>query len=493
MSILREKFKEVLFSVVPIVAIVIILSLTLVDIPGILLTRFVIGSMFVIVGLAIFLLGVDIGITPIGNFMGDKIAKSNKLWILILSGFFLGFVISVAEPDLHILAGQVAGVTGGALGKNTLVVVVSLGIAIMMATGLVRIVKNIKINHLLTIVYGIILILSIFAPEAYLAIAFDSSGATTGALTVPFMLAIAMGVSMLKKDSKSGEEDSFGLVGITSSGAILGVLLLSAISKTGDLVGDVSAVAEIGTSIIEPFLSKFPTISIEVIIALLPIVIIFLLFQAFILKARPSTVRKILFGMLFTLVGLVLFLLGVNAGFMEVGYFVGYELASLDNKIYLVVVAFVLGLVTILAEPAVHVLTQQIEDVTSGYVKKNMVFVALCLGVGAAVALSAVRILIPEIRLWHYLLPGFLISVILSYMVPTLFVGIAFDSGGVASGPMTATFILSYTQGLASATPTANVLIDGFGVIAVVAMTPIIALQILGLLYKIKSKKAVEK
>ena len=490
---LKEKFKEVIFSVVPIVVIVIILSFTLVDIPSILMTRFIIGSTIVIIGLAIFLLGVDVGITPIGQLMGKSLAKSNNILILIFAGFFLGFVISVAEPDLHILAEQVASVTSGALAKPTLVIVVSLGIAIMMAIGLVRIVKNFKINYLFTIVYGVIFILSVFAPEAYLAIAFDSSGATTGALTVPFMLAIAMGVSMLKKDSKAGEEDSFGLVGITSSGAILGVLLLSAFSKSGELVGDITETFEIGTSIIEPFVSKFPTIFMEIVIALIPIITIFLLFQKFKLKARKSTVRKIMFGMLFTLVGLVLFLLGVNAGFMEVGYYVGYELAMLDNKIYLVIVAFMLGLVTILAEPAVHVLTSQIEEVTSGYVNKTTVFVALCIGVGAAVAMSAIRILVPEIRLWHYLLPGFFLSVLLSYTVPTLFVGIAFDSGGVASGPMTATFILSYTQGLASATPTANVLIDGFGVISVVAMTPIIALQVLGFIYKIKSKKAVEK
>ena len=308
---------------------------------------------------------------------------------------------------MHILAEQVASVTSGALAKPTLVIVVSLGIAIMMAIGLVRIVKNFKINYLFTIVYGVIFILSVFAPEAYLAIAFDSSGATTGALTVPFMLAIAMGVSMLKKDSKAGEEDSFGLVGITSSGAILGVLLLSVFSKSGELVGDITETFEIGTSIIEPFVSKFPTIFMEIVIALIPIITIFLLFQKFKLKARKSTVRKIMFGMLFTLVGLVLFLLGVNAGFMEVGYYVGYELAMLDNKIYLVIVAFMLGLVTILAEPAVHVLTSQIEEVTSGYVNKTTVFVALCIGVGAAVAMSAIRILVPEIRLWHYLLPDF--------------------------------------------------------------------------------------
>ena len=174
---------------------------------------------------------------------------------------------------------------------------------------------------------------------------------------------------------------------------------------------------------------------------------------------------------------------------MEVGYYVGYNLALLDSKAFVLIVAFILGLVTILAEPAVHVLTHQIEDVTNGYVNRKMVGVALCIGVASAVALSILRILVPEIRLWHYLLPGYIISVALSYYVPNLYVGIAFDSGGVASGPMTATFILSYAQGVATATPWADVLLDGFGVIAAVAMTPIIALQVLGLVYKMKSKK----
>ena len=489
MSILREKFLEVLYSVVPIVLIVIVLSFTLVDVPSFLMYRFLIGSTIVIIGLSIFLLGVDVGITPIGNLMGSKIVKMNKLWILAFAGFFLGFVISVAEPDLHILAKEVAEVTNGALGKNMLVVVVSLGVAALMGYGLVRIVKNIKLNITFSVVYGIILILSILSQEGFLAIAFDSSGATTGALTVPFMLAIAAGVSKLKKDSLASEEDSFGLVGITSSGAILGVLFMSLFTRGNNLANEAFESAVIESSIWQPFINEFPVVFKDVIIALTPIILIFLAFQYFVLKAKKSTVRKIMFGMLFTFIGLLLFLLGVNVGFMEVGYYVGYNLALLDSKAFVLIVAFILGLVTILAEPAVHVLTHQIEDVTNGYVNRKMVGVALCIGVASAVALSILRILVPEIRLWHYLLPGYIISVALSYYVPNLFVGIAFDSGGVASGPMTATFILSYAQGVATATPWADVLLDGFGVIAAVAMTPIIALQVLGLVYKMKSKK----
>lgn len=489
MDVIISKLKEVLYSVLPITAIVIILNFTLTPIDTGMLIRFLIGAILIVLGLTIFLLGVDIGITPIGNEMGTAIVKSNKVRIVIIAGLLLGFFISIAEPDLHILAGQVDSVTSGLISKGSIVIVVSLGIAIMLSIGLTRIVYNFPLYKLLSILYGIILILALFTPPEFMAIAFDASGATTGALTVPFILALALGVSKLKKDSKSSEKDSFGLVAIASAGAIIAVMIMSIISKTDKITGTLENNGTLSNSIILPFIQKFPIIAGEVIIALTPILVIFLIAQKISLKLSKSAVRKILFGILFTLIGLVLFLLGVNAGFMEVGSTVGYKLASMDNHVYVILVGFILGMVTILAEPAVYVLTHQIEDVTSGYVKRKVVIVTLAIGVALAVALSIIRIIVPEIQLWHYLLPGYIISIAMTYFVPKLFVGIAFDSGGVASGPMTATFILAFTQGAAEATVGANVLIDGFGVIAMVAMTPIIALQILGFIFKLKSKK----
>lgn len=489
LSVIISKLKEVLYSVLPITAIVIILSFTLTPIDTPLMIRFLIGAILIIIGLTIFLLGVDIGITPIGDTMGTAIVKSNKVRIVIIAGLLLGFFISIAEPDLLILAGQVDSVTSGLIPKNIIVVVVSFGIAVMLSVGLTRIVYNFPLHKLLTIIYTIIFILSLFTSPEFLAIAFDASGATTGALTVPFILALAIGVSKLNKDSKSSEKDSFGLVAIASAGAIISVLIMSIITKTNEITGALENTEELSTSIIAPFIEKLPIIAGEVLIALAPILVIFLIFQKISLKLSKSMIRKILFGMLYTLVGLVLFLLGVNAGFMEVGSVVGHKLASMDNHMYVVIVGFLLGMVTILAEPAVYVLTHQIEDVTSGYVKRKVVIVTLAFGVALAVALSVIRILVPQIQLWHYLLPGYIISIVMSYFVPDLFVGIAFDSGGVASGPMTATFILAFTQGVAEAIEGANVLVDGFGVIAIVAMTPLIALQILGFIFKIKSKK----
>ncbi len=488
MTVFIEKFKEVLTSVLPITIIVLILNFTLTPMALPLLIRFLIGAVLIIIGLTIFLIGVDIGITPVGNNMGATIAKSNKIWLVVVAGLILGFFVSVAEPDLHILAGQVDAVTSGLISKGSIVVVVSIGIAAMLAIGLIRIVHNFPLYKLLTALYGIIFLLAIFTSREFLAISFDASGATTGALTVPFILALALGVSKLKRDSKASEKDSFGLVAIASTGAIISVMIMSIISKTDKITGSLDQ-GKVSDTIWGPFVHEFPKITSEIIIALLPILVLFIIFQRISFKLHKREVRKILFGILFTFIGLVLFLVGVNAGFMDVGTTVGHSIASLNNKGYVIVIGFILGVVTILAEPAVYVLTHQIEEVTSGYVKRSIVMVTLAIGVGIAVALSMVRILIPELQLWQYLLPGYLVAIALTYIVPKLFVGIAFDSGGVASGPMTATFILAYAQGAAEAIEGANVLVDGFGMIAMVAMTPLIALQILGFIFKLKSRK----
>lgn len=489
MTVLVEKFKEVLFAVLPITIIVLILNFTITPVETTLLFRFIIGAVSVIAGLSIFLFGVDIGITPIGTLMGASLTKSNKTWIVGVGGLILGFLISIAEPDLHILAGQIDSVTSGVISKFSIVVVVSVGIAIMLTLGLFRIVFNKPLYKLLTVIYFVIFVFSLFTSSEFLAISFDASGATTGAMTVPFILALAVGVSSLKKDGKASEKDSFGLVAIASTGAILSVIIMSILTKSDKITGSLENNTFISNSIIAPFLHEIPIVMYEVFIALVPMLVLFIIFNKISFKLTKKSYFKILKGLAYTFIGLTLFLSGVNAGFMDVGSAVGYSVASLENKSFLVIVGFVLGLVTVLAEPAVYVLTHQIEDITSGYVKRKMVLVALSIGVGFAVALSMIRIIVPEIRLWHYLLPGYIISIAMAYLVPKLFVGMAFDSGGVASGPMTATFILAFANGAAEAIEGANVLVDGFGMISMVALTPIIALQILGLIFKFKSAK----
>lgn len=489
LHVLTEKFKEVLYAVLPITLIVILLHFTLTPLDAVVLFRFLIGALLIVIGLSFFLFGVDLGITPIGSNIGAALAKSNKLWIVLIAALALGFFISIAEPDLHILAGQIALVTNGDISKLLIVIIVSIGIAVLLAVGIIRIVYNVPLYKLLALLYFIIFGLAFFTSPEFLAISFDSSGATTGALTVPFMLALAFGISSLKKDSMASEKDSFGLVAIVSTGAIIAVMMMSILTKQGKIQGSLGEHETYPGSLLAPFFYKLPVIAGEITLALLPIVLILIIFNKISFKLSKYVFRKIIIGIFFTFIGLVTFLVGVNAGFMDAGSIVGFKLASFENKSFIIAIALLLGLVVILAEPAVYVLTKQVEEVTSGYVSRKAILIFLCIGVGAAVALSIVRIIVPEVQLWHYLLPGYVISIALMYVIPKLFVGMAFDAGGVASGPMTATFILAFAQGAAEYIEGADVLVDGFGIIAMVAMTPIIALQIMGLIFKLKSKR----
>jgi len=485
-----SKLKEVAVSVAPITAIVIILHFTLTPIPAGSFERFIIGAIFILIGLSIFLFGIDVGITTIGVNIGSTISKSNKVLVVVILGFLLGFFINISEPDLQILAHRVATVTGGDISMFSILIVVSIGIGLMLVFGFLRIVFNFSIKKLLLISYAIIFILTIFSSESFMAIAFDSSGATTGALTVPFIMALALGISSLRKDSITSQSDSFGLVGVASSGAILGVLLLGIISRQESISVVLESDISHQTYLFEPFLYELSVMWRESLISMAPLVVIFLVFQFVSFRLPRRQFRRIVIGLVYTYVGLVIFLIGVNAGFMDVGEIIGRKIASLDSKVYAVLVGFVIGFVTILSEPAVLVLTHQIEDVTSGYIKRRVVFGALTIGVGIAVALAIARIVVPGMRLWHILLPGYIIVFVLTFFVKKLFVGIAFDSGGVATGPMTATFILAYSQGVAGESVNSDLLSSAFGMITLVAMTPIITLQILGLIFQLKARKS---
>ena len=491
MEVFIDKLKEVLQSVLPITILVIILHFTIAPLPGIEFSRFLFGALLIIMGLAVFLFGVDIGIASIGNYLGKEIARSNSLKFVLVMGLILGFFISIAEPDLIILANQVSEVTDGAIPSTVLLVVVSVGIAFMMTIGLFRIVYRYPLRNIFFVIYTLIFLLAIFSSNDLFAIAFDASGSTTGALTVPFMLALATGIASLNHDSKSAEIDSFGLVGVASSGAILSVLILGLFTGDSGITGTLSVDVGAYTSWVVPFTDTLPHMALETVLSIAPILIIFVCYNLFVAKRKMQTAdfKRAMLGLLYLYVGLVLFLTGVNAGFLNVGRQLGMTIAGMDSKWPVLFIGLLLGLVVILAEPAVYVLTHQIEDVTNGSVKRSVVLVFLSVGVGLAVLLSVVRVLVPEILLWHYLVPGYIIALVLAFRVPNLFVGMAFDAGGVASGPMTATFILAFIQGVADITPHSNVLLDGFGMIAMVAMMPILSLQLLGAIYQQRSKK----
>lgn len=487
MNALKQKFKEVVSAVLPVSIIVLILNFTVAPIGTELVLRFIVGAIFIILGLGIFLFGADLAIQPIGQHMGSSITRKRNLTLLIISGIVLGFFINIAEPDLMVLAKQVSEVTSGAISQWSLLVVVSIGIGIMVAIGLLRIVFKIQLNKLLTIVYGIIFLLVIISPDSFLGIAFDSGGATTGSMTVPFILSLGLGVASTQ-GGKQSEEDSFGLVGIASTGPMLAVLTMSLFSGIETLTGT-APVASVDSGIFYPFLHEIPKISTEVFIAMVPLTILFLIFQKTLIKLPKKQLSKIIKGLVYTFIGFILFLTGVNAGFMEAGTAIGKSVVQYGNNWVVILTGFILGFTVIFAEPAVYVLNEQIEDVTSGHIKKKNILYTLSIGVAIAVSLSMIRILVPGMQLWHLIVPGYIIAIVLSYFAPKLFVGIAFDSGGVASGPMTATFILAFAQGVADATPGADVLMDGFGVISMVALTPLIAIQILGLIYQHKASK----
>ncbi|NLN48727.1 MAG: DUF1538 domain-containing protein [Clostridiales bacterium] len=486
MNILLKKLKEVSLSVLPITVLVIILHFTVVPLETDMLIRFIIGAIAVILGLGIFLFGAHIGIVQIGSLMGETIARTNKLYLVGILGFILGFLINVAEPDLQILARQVSLATGGVVSGLLFLIVVSVGVGLSVGIGLIRIIRGRPLNKIFSIYYLIIFFLALKASEEFLAFSVDASGATTGSMTTPFILALGYGVSQLK-GGKTMEEDSFGMVGQASAGPIIAILAMGIIKKLNNMQGHVDAFTP-NVGILAPYMRVFPQLLKESVYTIVPLLILFLIFDKYRFKLHKKNRNLILKGLFYSFVGLALFLIGVNAGFMEIGRALGEGIAAF-HPWALPVIGFLLGMVIVLAEPAVYVLTEQVEEVTAGHIKRKVILVTLSIGIAFAVSMSMFRIMIPGLKLWHFLLPGFALAAFLSYRVPPILVGIAYDSGGGASGPMTATFILAFAQGAANAIPTANLLIDGFGVIAMVAMTPLVAIQMLGFLFKIKAKK----
>ncbi|MCL2030496.1 MAG: DUF1538 domain-containing protein [Oscillospiraceae bacterium] len=489
----RKTLKATALAVAPIVAVVLILSFTAVPVGLPLIINFLIGSVLIVLGLSVFLIGVNLSIMPLGSYTGEALSKTKRLWVLVLAGIILGFFVSLAEPGLIVLANQVDLVTMGRLPAMNLLIYVSVGFAVVLSIGLRRIFSKIPFYLVILPIYLVIGAASLLISPEFLALAFDASGATTGIMAVPFILALGVGVSSRKKDSIGSEEDSFGLVAMASAGAIIGVIVLQLVLGTAEYDSGLPIETAVTDSIFQSFIRVIPKTLYEGLVTLLPLPVVFLLLRLTVLKLSRNRTRKMIMGFIYSFFGLVIFFLGVNGGFMDVGTVLGYNLALKGNDALTIAVGFLIGLITIAAEPAVYVQTNQIESVTSGHIKRKTVLVPLCAGVGCAVMLAVIRILVPAVQLWHYLLPGYIVALGLTFFTPKLFVGIAFDAGGGATGPMTGTFILSFTQGIAASREGANLLLDGFGMIALVALFPIITLQILGLIYKIKTRKRNEK
>ena len=482
--ILTEKWREALASVLPITLIVLILCFTVTPAPTDAMLSFLIGAAMLVVGMGLFTLGTDLAMTPIGEHVGAAMTRSKKLWFVLLISFLVGVFVTISEPDLQVLAEQVPGVP-----NMVLILSVAVGVGIFLVLALVRILFKVRMWVLLLICYIAVFGLSYFVPDSFLAVAFDSGGVTTGPMTVPFILALGVGVSSIRSD-KNAENDSFGLVALCSVGPILAVMVLSLIFSPDDVAYTATELAVVADtrSMAGMYLSSLPHYLGEVALALMPIVVFFILFQVFALRLHRREVARIVSGLLYTYAGLVLFLTGVNVGFLPMGSYLGQALASLDFSWILVPVGMLMGYYVVSAEPAVHVLSKQVYELTAGAIPRKALGLSLSVGVSASVGLAMIRVL-TGVNIMVFLIPGYVIALALMFFVPPIFTSIAFDSGGVASGPMTATFLLPLAMGACTAAG-GNVARDAFGVVAMVAMTPLIAIQILGLYFQHKQKKA---
>jgi hypothetical protein len=489
---IKEKFKEIFYAVIPIVVVVLLLHFTITPLGKDILIKFLLGTVFVLIGMPLFLMGVDLSITPMGEKVSGSLLKRKSLFPIILGGIIIGFSVTIAEPDLHILAGQVKDITLGSMDSNLMVILVSVGVGLMVVLALVRVIKGVLLNILMTVIYLVIFVLAIFSDPEFLAVAFDASGSTTGSISVPFLLALSVGVSNLTRRKGNEESDSFGMLGIASTGAIIAVLAQGIFNET-KVTGNLTMHEFTNENVLKMFFSNIPEVALEGLLTLLPVIIIFLIVNTFSLKESKRSLRNIMIGALYTYIGLVLFLAGFNGGFIDASRQLGYQIAALEKDWLLIIIGIILGVIIIPAEPSVRVLTRQIEDETAGAIKSKTVLVALCIGVGIAVGLSIMRITIPSLQLWHIILVAMIIVIILSFIVPKIFVGIAYDSGGVAAGTLTATVVLPFAHGAAQYIPSASVVVDGFGVIAIVAITPLITIEIMGLIYKMSMIKQQKK
>lgn len=477
---LKEKISESLSSVLPITIIVLILSFTLAPMPIGTLMMFLLGAVMLIVGMGFFSLGADIAMMPMGEQMGRKLGGSKKLPFIMAICFFIGVTVTIAEPDLTVLARQVPAVP-----DMVIILTVAVGVGIFLMLSMLRTRKGWSLSRTLIILYAFVFILSIFVPNEFLAVAFDAGGVTTGPITVPFIMALGTGLAGVT----GKDDDNFGTVALCSVGPILAVMLLGVFFQSSDVaytpfeIPLVTDSQEVGIQ----FASGLPEYMEEVSLGLLPIILFFAVFQLVSIRLRKHAIIKIGVGILYTYIGLVLFLTGANVGFMPAGYFLGQTIAALPQDWILVPIGMIVGYFIVAAEPAVHVLNKQVEEVTSGSIPQKAIQLSLSIGVALSLGMAMLRVWL-GIPIYYFLVPGYAIAILLTFFVPKIFTAIAFDSGGVASGPMTATFLLPLAMGACEALG-GDILMDAFGVVAMVAMTPLITLQILGLAYRIKLAK----
>lgn len=481
---LRGKLTESLQAVLPIVAIVLVLCFSISPISPSILLSFLVGAVLIIIGMMFFTLGAEMSMRPMGEKIGASMTRTKKLWLIVLVSFCLGVIITISEPDLQVLANQVPSVPNAVL-----IGAVAAGVGVFLVIALLRILFGKALPPMLVVFYALVFILACFVPEDFLSVAFDSGGVTTGPMTVPFIMALGVGIAAIRSD-RHAADDSFGLVALCSIGPILAVMLLGMIYKPGESAYSAYSIPEVADSreLWQMFLSGFPTYIKEIALSLLPIVVFFGVFQVVSLRLNKRNLLKIIIGLVYTYIGLVLFLTGANVGFMPAGSYLGQVLAGGRYPWVLVPIAMLIGYFVVRAEPAVYVLNKQVEEITDGAISAHAMGTALSIGVSISVGLAMVRVLTGISIMW-FLVPGYALAIGISFFVPKIYTAIAFDSGGVASGPMTAAFLLPLAQGACMAVG-GNIVTDAFGVVAMVAMTPLITVQLMGLVSVVKQRSA---
>lgn len=478
------KIKESVSSILPIFLLVIAICFTIVPVSPDLMLSFILGAVLLFMGMGFFTLGADMAMTPIGRLVGTRMTKSRKLWVIFLISFFLGVMITISEPDLQVLAANVPHID-----TTVLIITVAVGIGLFLVICMLRILLGVQLKWLLLAFYAAVFIMAMFSDANYLSVAFDSGGVTTGPMTVPFIMALGVGVAYVRSD-KRADEDSFGLVALCSIGPIISVMVLGFIYPGESATAEqfiVKAYTDT-TAIGLDYLTALPKYMKEVLLALGPIAAFFLIFNAFTLKLEKRPFQRILVGIIYTYIGLVIFLVGVNVGFSPLGTALGGELAVGWKRFLLIPLGMLMGWFIITAEPAVHVLNKQVEEISSGAISEKAMGFSLSVAISVAVGLAMFRVLTGIPILW-FLVPGYIIALTLTFFVPPIFTAIAFDSGGVASGPMAATFMLPLTVGASSALG-GNILTDAFGLVAMVAMMPLITIQVMGMVFVVKTSKA---
>lgn len=482
---LKEKFDESVSAVLPITVIVLLLSIFVVPMETGTIALFLVGAFMLIIGMALFQLGAEMSMTPLGEGVGAQIMKTRRLPVLIAVCFLMGVIITIAEPDLQVLANQVPSIP-----NNVLIWTVAVGVGLFLVVAVLRILFKVSLPMLLCVLYIALFLLSFIAPADFIAVAFDSGGVTTGPMTVPFIMAIGVGLSATRSD-KNGSSDSFGLVSFCSIGPIAMVLLLGIFYHPDGAAYTATEIPDVVTmqDVAREFVHMLPHYGKEVFSSIFPVLAVFLLFQLITRRYHKTQMIKMLVGFLYTILGLILFLTGVNVGFAPVGSLLGSNLAAQPWKWALIPIGALIGYYIVKAEPAVQVLNKQVEDITNGSISRSAMNASLSIGVSASVALAMLRVL-TGLNIYFLLIPGYVVALLLTKFVPKVFVGIAFDSGGVASGPMTSTFLLPLAMGACTAVG-GNVVTDAFGVVAMVAMAPLIAVQVMGVLYNVKQKRSV--